>query len=137
VPGAVSLVGRVGTFGNNIRELKRQRRHVQISLFANTPNQRDQIGSFIDPVLAANEFICLADGTAGRLRYVSSPHDDTVQKEILYRRNLIYSVEYGTTQTRSDPQIIVPATGISSVPTISPDGAGGSEIVTHPVTVIS
>ena len=113
VPGAVSLVGRAGTFGTSLRELKRQRRDIQIALWANNPTLRDQVAILLDPALAAMEFIPLADGTAGRLVYVSSPHDDTVQKEILYRRNLIYSVEYGTTQTRSDAQIIVPVVDVS------------------------
>ncbi len=108
VPSATSLIGRVGTFGDSLRELKRQRRDIQIALWANTPLLRDQIASLLDPALAAMEFIALADGTVGRMVYVGSPHDDTVQKEILYRRNLIYSVEYGTTQTRTDAAIIVP-----------------------------
>lgn len=108
VPGAVSLVGRAGTFGNSLRELKRQRRDIQIALWASTPSLRDQVAILLDPALAAMEFIALADGTAGRMVYVGSPHDDTVQKEILYRRNLIYSVEYGTTQSRNDAAIIVP-----------------------------
>jgi hypothetical protein len=113
VPGAARLVGRAGTFGSSIRELKRQRRDIQIALWASTPGLRDQVAILLDPALAALEFIALADGTAGRLVYVGSPHDDTVQKEILYRRNLIYSVEYGTTQTRSDAAIIVPVIDIA------------------------
>ena len=37
VPGAETLAGRAGTFGVSIRELKRQRRDIQIALWANTP----------------------------------------------------------------------------------------------------
>jgi hypothetical protein len=108
VPGATFLIGRAGTFGVSIRELKRQRRDIQMSLWASTPSLRDQVAALLDPALAALEFLTLADGTAGRLLYVGSPHDDTVQKEVLYRRNLIYSVEYGTTETRDDAEILVP-----------------------------
>lgn len=96
---------RVGVNGTLIREVRRQERVFQISIWTNTPPNRDAIAQLIDPVLAATEFITLPDQTAGRLIYKSSPVMDGVQKANLYRRDLLYTVEYATTQTTSATQV--------------------------------
>jgi hypothetical protein len=49
----------------------------------------------------------MPDGTGCRLIYVSSPVTDTVQKEEIYRRDLIYSCEYGTTIASQAPQVTI------------------------------
>lgn len=96
---------RVGVTGTGIRELRRQERLFQIGIWTNDPKSRDAIASAIDPVLAFTTFITLPDGSSGRLIYKSSPMTDGMQKQLLYRRDLMYSVEYGTTQTEVETQI--------------------------------
>ena len=46
-----------------------------------------------------------SDGTGARLVYKSSLQSDALQKDRLYRRDLFYTVEYGTTQTEIETQI--------------------------------
>jgi hypothetical protein len=101
IPGAKQLAARVGGFGTVIRETKRQKRNFQISFWCPTPTLRDALVPPVDQVLADIDFLTLPDGSAGRLLYVSSPPTDRVEREGLYRRDLIYSVEYGTTDTAS------------------------------------
>lgn len=107
----------VGTIGTSIREVKRQERVMQITVWSDSPSHRDAVVQPIDIILAATPFITLADGTMGRLIYKSSPITDNNQKAKLYRRDLLYSVEYATTQTATSTQIVAAQTNISNQPT--------------------
>ncbi len=118
VPGTTSAAGvitvaaggrigalQVGVTGTSIREVRRQERSFQITLWAHTPAARDSMAALIDGALAPLRFITLADGTAARLIYRQSYISDMLQKARLYRRDLVYSVEYATTQVETDTQI--------------------------------
>ena len=128
VPGASALIGRAGTFGTSIRELKRQIRDIVIHIWANRADLRDQVASVLDPALAAVENLSLPDGTTGRLLYVNSPHSDTVLREAAYLRNLVYSVEYPTTETRTDAAILAPTVAYA---------AGPAPVLTTPIIRIT
>lgn len=106
IPAAYRLTARVGGVGTAIREIRRQKRNFMITCWCPTPALRDAVAPAIDAVLAGIEFLTLPDGSAGRLLYERSPVSDRVEREGLYRRDLIYSVEYGTTQTQSAAQIV-------------------------------
>ena len=67
---------------------------------------RDAAGAAVDAALAALTFIELPDGTQGRLRFVSSTLLDESQNVALYRRDLVYSVEYATTVAVNLPSMI-------------------------------
>ncbi|PUA19583.1 hypothetical protein [Glaciimonas sp. PCH181] len=106
MPGAANItVVRVGVTGTSIREIRRQERVFQLTVWANTPSQRDVIGSALDISLANTEFLTLPDGYGARLIYRSSNVIDGLQKAKLYRRDFMYAVEYATTQTEVDAQI--------------------------------
>lgn len=106
-------VTRIGVTGTSIRELRRQERVFQITVWANTPDQRDVIGSAVDVALAATDFLEMPDGCQARLVYKSSMVVDNLQKANLYRRDFNYSVEYSTTQTQTDTQVSQGSTGLS------------------------
>lgn len=110
---------RVGVTGTAIRELRRQERLFQITVWADTPGHRDSAAQAIDVSLAATNFLTLPDGTAGRLIYKSSTVTDDYQKDKLYRRDLFYTVEYATTQTETETQITQEVFNVSN----QPDGA--------------
>lgn len=105
---------RVGVTGTMIREIRRQERLFQATIWADTPAHRDALAQLIDPVLAATPFLLLADQTAARLIYKGSPITDALQKAKLYRRDLLYTVEYGTTQTTTATQITQEQFGIAA-----------------------
>lgn len=119
IPAAYKIVARVGTTGTSIRELRRQERVFQISVWAPTPVLRDAVIQPLDVALTTLNFITLADTSAARITYKSSPINDNLQKDRLYRRDLFYTVEYATTQT----QISTTVTDIQAKFSDQPTGA--------------
>ena len=106
LPSSARLAAaRVGVTGTAVRELRRQERRFQVGVWADSPAHRDAIAALLDAALAVPTFLALSDGTAGRLRYAGSVMSDTLQKDCLFRRDLFYTVEYGTTQTEAEAQI--------------------------------
>lgn len=107
IPGAYSVVARVGTFGLSMRELRRQERTFQIVVWAATPQLRDTVASAIDVYFAKyllehNQQITLADQSKAKVTYKGSPITDDLQKDRLYRRDLLFSVDYATTEIKED-----------------------------------
>lgn len=103
------VTARVGVQGVVGREVKRQDKSFQISLWAPTPEVRDSLAKTVDPALAALTFVALADGTKGWIRYEFTIVMDTPSEEGMYRRDLFYTVEYPTMTT----EIVTEITGIS------------------------
>jgi hypothetical protein len=101
---------RVGVTGSSIREVRRQSRQFQIGVWAHSPTVRDAVTAVIDPILADTPRLNLADGAIGALTYVGSIDDDFTQKQLLWRRSLIYAVEYATTITDTAAQMVAGTT---------------------------
>lgn len=110
---AVLTAARVGVTGTSIREIRRQERVFQITVWSSTPTQRDVIGAALDVALAATEFLSMPDGYGARLIYRNSHMTDDLQKAKLYRRDFQYSVEYATTQTAIDTQVTTIQQGVA------------------------
>jgi len=110
---------RIGVAGTIIRELRRQERQFQITIWANTPQNRDAVANPIEIAFANLDFITLADLSAARVVYLNSPMTDNFQKSKLYRRDLVYTVEYATTETASTTVVTVVQENITN----QPDGA--------------
>jgi hypothetical protein len=101
----VITAARVGVNGISAREVRRQEKHFQITVWADTPDHRTAIATAIDMALVDLQFITLSDTFAARVKYLRSVMNDGTQVERLYRRDLIYSVEYATTETTSSTQV--------------------------------
>lgn len=116
---------RVGTSGVGLREVSRQERRFQITIWADTPDHRKAVVRPIKALLADSHFITLPDGTAGRLIYVGGggPNDNP-QDAKLYRHDLFYSCEYGTTVADPQYQIVAIETNLSA------DGSTQPPVVT-------
>lgn len=97
---------RIGVTGTVIKEVGRQERSWQIVIWAPTEDARTAVVKAIDPILRQTPRLPLADGTYGHLSYKGSPVTDTLQKAAVFRRDLIYTVEYGTTVTETAEQIV-------------------------------
>jgi hypothetical protein len=98
VPLSQSFSARTGGQVIMQRELRRQAQGFQVTFWCPTQPSRDAAASLVDAGLAGMDFIRLPDAAWGRLLYVGSSVDDVPSKEGLWKRNLIYTVEYGTTQ---------------------------------------
>lgn len=96
----------IGGVAGTLRELKRQQKQFQIVFWCPNTLLRDQACALVDAALAAVDFISLPDGSLGRMLYQSTTQDDAPQKELLFRRDLFYSVEYATTASAQVGQIV-------------------------------
>lgn len=102
IPSAYSLVGNISVSGTTIREVKRQERVFAITVWAPSDFIRSTLASAIDVLFAATERFVLPDNFYARLKYQNSHQTDLIEKYICYKRDLMYSVEYATTQTDLD-----------------------------------
>lgn len=107
VAGVRSPVVRVEADQPVLRMTRRQLQRFKVTCWCADPIARDALGSAIDSALSAIEFIGLSDGTSGRLRAVASNVSDRWQDAALYRRELIYSVDYATTVRTALPRMAI------------------------------
>jgi hypothetical protein len=106
IPSATTLIARTAADATNTQELRRQQQVFRITAWCPTPDLRDAACEAIDIAYAATPFLLLADGSAARLRFISTTTFDTRQDAALYRRDLLYSVEYTTTQVVTEPSML-------------------------------
>ena len=105
VPGA-NVSARVGGFGTAVRELKRQKKGYQVTVWAGSPELRDAVAPLADAALASVDYLPLPDGFSARLLYERSRQSDRAEKDGLYRRDLFYSAEFSTTQSQSAARVV-------------------------------
>lgn len=106
VAGAGLLVGRVVADQSMRRETRRQRQVFRITAWCPDPGLRDRAAAAIDTRFSTLDFVALADGTDGRILFRGSSSFDQSQNARLYRRDLLYSVEYATTVSQTLPAMI-------------------------------
>jgi hypothetical protein len=119
VPNARRLEARLGTIDTIVQEVKRQKRPFRITAWCSTPAARDRVGALLDAALAGFTDIALTDGTSGRIRYVRSLPSDAAQKSMIYRRDLVYSVEYGTFLSRPVATIVAEQVNVTAGATVT------------------
>ena len=105
-PSAKSLIAAVSQGGTSIKEVRRQERVIQVTVWADTPAHRDTIAQAVDVALAQSERIALPDTTVAHMVYKGSPMTDEFEKLRLYRRDLMYTIEYATTITQSGQTVV-------------------------------
>ncbi len=106
VPGAIRLIGRTVADASTLTECARQEQGFRISAWCPDPSTRDLVCSRLGGAFAATGFLTLADGTSGRLRYRTTSSFDEAQNAQLYRRDLIYDVDYATTVFEAVPSLL-------------------------------
>ena len=118
VPGAGRLIGRVVADQPAQKQTRRQRQRFRVSCWCPDPATRDIVSATVDRALSMQDFLPLADGTAGRVRFTGTNVFDQSEDAALYRRDLLYSVEYATTVDAMLPSMIF------GDATLAPNGAG-------------
>lgn len=106
IPNAARLIGRTVADSIVQTEWARQEQGFRISVWAPDPPSRDVVCNSIACGLAQVAFLGLSDESAGRLRYRKTAAYDEDQSAKLYRRDLIYSVEYGTIVNSAAPSFL-------------------------------
>jgi hypothetical protein len=113
IPNAKTISARVGVQGTGIRVLQRREKIFQVSVWANSFTQRDPFAGAIDAALTDTYRLTMPDGSQGLMRYRSSVQHDDTQKASIYRRDMLYAVEYCLTNTVVTTQIVIEQLGVS------------------------
>ncbi len=113
VPGAASISVRVVCDGVASFESRRQEKDLRIVCWCSTPPLRDAVAAAIDTAFDQMDFLLLPDATQARIMYHNTAGYDQSQNALLYRRDLIYTVEYPTVTTAKQPSMLFGASDLN------------------------
>ena len=106
VAGAGRLRARVVADATVQREVRRQQHTFRISCWCAMPSTRDATASAIDQTFSRKTFISLPDGSQAYVRYAGTEEFDQSQDARLYRRDLLYEVEYPVIVSATQPAML-------------------------------
>lgn len=106
IPGAATIVARVVADRTALHEVRRQERDFVIGCWCPDPSLRDLVAGTIDVALSTMPFLGLVDGSSGRVLYKDTSQYDQAQNALLYRRDLVYAIEYPTVVQRTEPSML-------------------------------
>lgn len=106
VPQATHFSARVVAGAGSLQEIRRQVQEFRVVSWCPSPALRDAIVPVLDAALMANGFIALNDGSFARMRFAAGLTTDASANASLYRRDLIYAVEYPTTMAQQTPAML-------------------------------
>lgn len=106
IPGSNTVVARCVADGHSQSEVRRQEKDFRIISWCPTPVIRDSICAAIDAAFSQIAFLLLPDSTSGHVLYKNTSSYDQAQNALLYRRDLIFSIEYPTVDTLSDAAML-------------------------------
>lgn len=106
VPGAYIMTARVVCNNAASVESRRQEKDVRIVCWCPAPAVRDAVVAAVDAALNNLAFLPLADGTQARMIYRGTQSYDQSQNALLYRRDLVYTIEYATIETVTLPSML-------------------------------
>lgn len=122
VPGAHSIIARLVTTATAAKQVRREERVFQVTVWAKSFTIRDRVAPAIDAGLSDLRRLALTDGTVAQVSHASSRQDDDLQKQGIYRRDLMFRCEYPTILTETDYTIAVPTISASAGLTLAAQG---------------
>jgi hypothetical protein len=112
VPGAGLIKTRVVCDNTTSFESRRQEKDVRIICWCPTPSIRDSVTAAIDSAIDLITFLVLPDGSNARIVYRNTSSYDQAQNALLYRRDLVYTVEYPTIIVLQQPSMLFGASDL-------------------------
>ena len=106
LPHVASVVARTCADASASLEARRQRQGFRLTAWCPTPELRDSTCAILDVAFATTPFLTLADGSAARLQFMSTTSFDERQDALLYRRDMLYMIEYATTLVEIQPSML-------------------------------
>jgi len=100
------IVARVVADVPVLQEVRRQEQTFRISCWCPDPDSRDTTATVLDQSFAVAHFLNLPDGSQARIQYGGTAVFDQSQDALLYRRDLLYTVEYPTTIRSCQPAML-------------------------------
>ena len=119
MPGAGEVLVRVVADAPAQQEVRRQTQVFRVTCWCPTPQTRDAAAGAIDLAMAPLTFLDLADGSQGRVIYAGTTVFDQSQDALLYRRDLLYSVEYATVLTATQPAMLFGELGVNAAQVVA------------------
>jgi hypothetical protein len=116
IPNAYRISTGIGVTGVSARELAREERVFTLTVWAPTPQVREEIGNAISSLFASFSRIVMPDGYFSQLKFVGSSEHDELQKTKCYRRDIKFLVEYAITESETDYSITNNIVNISPYP---------------------
>jgi hypothetical protein len=95
-------------------ESRRQEKDLRIICWCPSPQIRDAAAAAIDSAIDQISFLPLPDGTSARFVYRNTTSYDQAQNALLYRRDLVYTVEYPTVTVVQQPAMLFGASDLNS-----------------------
>jgi hypothetical protein len=86
---------------------------VRVACWCPTPQIRDAAASTIDAAIDSISFLALPDGTSARVIYRNTSSFDQAQNALLYRRDLVYMIEYPTVTTLAQSSMLFGASDLN------------------------
>jgi hypothetical protein len=114
VPGAASISVRVVCDSAASFESRRQEKDLRIICWCPTPQVRDAIAAAIDAAINHMDFLPLPDASRARIVYRNTASYDQAQNALLYRRDLVYTVEYPVITISQQPSMLFGASDLNS-----------------------
>ena len=109
-----TILGRIVTDGQGGQELRRQEGRFRVSFWCPDPSTRDTVVSLVDVAMAGWIFIDVG-GWACRLQLAGESITDDGAAGGLWRRDLVYSVEYPTVAMEELPSMLFGITDANGV----------------------
>jgi hypothetical protein len=106
IPGPSTITARVVADATVQKEIRRQRQSFQIACWCPDPGIRDAAAVLIDEMLVRLSFMTIGDDVQARIMYQGTSVYDQSQNALLYRRDLLYNIEYPTIVTDLNPAML-------------------------------
>jgi hypothetical protein len=113
VPGAGSIIVRVVCDNATAFESRRQEKDLRVICWCPSPPVRDTVAGAIDAAIDQMAFLRIPDTTNARIIYRNTTSYDQAQNALLYRRDLVYNVEYPTISTVQQPSMLFGSSGLN------------------------
>lgn len=102
----VVVTCRVVCDGTSQLEARRQEKGIRVIFWCPDPISRDTLSSAIDQLMVQTPFLALDDATSAHVTYRDTSVYDQSENASLYRRDLLYDVEYATMVTLKSPSML-------------------------------
>lgn len=113
VASSSSIVMRVVCDSTTSFESRRQEKDLRIIFWCPSPPIRDIVASATDLAIDQISFLGLPDNSHTRIVYRNTTSHDQSQNALLYRRDLVYNIEYPTVLKSEDPSMLFGASDVN------------------------
>jgi len=113
LPTEPNVIARIGGTGSAIRQVSRQNKLFQITVWAPDNGTRKTLAAALEAAFSANYRRVLVDWTMATIRRHQSFNVDEQQKRLIYERHLMFFAEYSTTQVISATTVVAPVINVT------------------------